>query len=70
MKDYTDSEGQTFEDIDNHIQQFPWYIHKFYNSHIPIGEGTIKAHIFLDAWHSYCMESRIFRILRFFGLRS
>jgi len=63
MKDYTDSEGQTFEDIDNYIQQLPIYP-------IPIGEGTIKAHIFLDAWHNYCMESRIFRILRFFGLRS
>ncbi len=63
MKDYTDSEGQTFEDIDNYIQQLPIYP-------IPIGKGAIKVYIFLDAWHNYCMESRIFRILRFFGLRS
>jgi len=33
------------------------------------GEGGIKAQIILDAWHNYCMESRLFRLLRFFGLR-
>jgi hypothetical protein len=42
---------------------------KDYMQSTTIGERVIKAQIFLDAWHSYCMESRIFRILRFFGLR-
>ena len=30
---------------------------------------TVKAELILNSWHQYCMESRIFRILRFFGLR-
>jgi len=34
-----------------------------------IGESQIKAHVVLSAWHNYCMTSKIFRILRFFGLR-
>ena len=32
-------------------------------------EGAMKAQVFLRAWHNNCMKSRIFRILRFFGLR-
>jgi hypothetical protein len=35
----------------------------------PIGENTIKANIILEAWLSYCRESRIYRILEYFGLR-
>ena len=35
-----------------------------------IGEPAIKTHIILSAWHNYCMTSRIFRILRFFGFRN
>ena len=33
------------------------------------GEAGIKAELVLNAWHRYCMTSRTFRILRFFGLR-
>ena len=35
----------------------------------PNGENIIKADIILNAWLSYCRESRIYRILEFFGLR-
>jgi len=35
----------------------------------PIGENTIKANIILGAWLNYCRESRIYRILEYFGLR-
>ena len=35
-----------------------------------IGEGAIKAERVLNAWHRYCMQSRLFRLLRFFGLRN
>ena len=35
-----------------------------------IGEGAIKAERILNAWHQYCMESRLFRLLRFFGIRN
>ena len=34
------------------------------------GEAQIKAQMVLNAWHNYCMQSRVFRILRFFGLRN
>jgi|TARA_R110000744_G_scaffold87443_5_gene170699 hypothetical protein len=33
------------------------------------GEAGIKAELILNAWHNYCMQSRVYRILRFFGLR-
>ena len=35
----------------------------------PNGENIIKADIILSAWLKYCRESRIYRILEFFGLR-
>ena len=33
------------------------------------GESGIKAEVVLNAWHNYCMTSRIFRILVMFRLR-
>ena len=33
------------------------------------GEAGIKAELILNAWHNYCMQSKVYRILRFFGLR-
>tara|TARA_E500000331_G_C17021723_1_gene611097 strand:+ start:67 stop:210 length:144 start_codon:yes stop_codon:yes gene_type:complete len=33
------------------------------------GDGAIKAKIVLSAWKNYCRESRIYRILEWFGLR-
>jgi glucose-6-phosphate 1-dehydrogenase len=35
----------------------------------PIGENIIKADAILGAWHKYCRESRIYRLLEFLGLR-
>ena len=35
----------------------------------PIGENIIKADVILSAWLNYCKESRIYRLLEFFGLR-
>ena len=35
----------------------------------PIGENIFKADAILSAWQKYCRESRIYRILEFFGLR-
>ena len=32
-------------------------------------ENVIKAEIVLNAWLNYCRESRIYRILEWFGLR-
>jgi hypothetical protein len=42
---------------------------KINDSKRPIGENIIKAEVILSAWLSYCRESRIYRILEFFGLR-
>ena len=43
------------------------------NSEFPMknkkGEAQIKAEAITNAWLNYCMQSRIFRILRYFGLR-
>ena len=39
------------------------------NNFRPIGENIIKADAVLSAWKNYCRESRIYRILEFFGLR-
>ena len=36
----------------------------------PNGENIIKTDVILGAWHSYCMESRLFRIMRQLGLRN
>ena len=33
------------------------------------GNGQIKGEVTVNAWLNYCMESRIFRILRYFGLK-
>ena len=33
------------------------------------GNGQIKAEVCISAWLNYCMESRVFRILSYFGLR-
>ena len=33
------------------------------------GNGQIKGEACISAWLKYCMESRLFRILRYFGLR-
>lgn len=35
----------------------------------PIGENIIKAEVILSAWLKYCRQSRVYRILEFFGLR-
>jgi len=35
----------------------------------PSGENIIKTEIILNAWLRYCRESRIYRILEWFGLR-
>jgi hypothetical protein len=35
----------------------------------PVGENIIKADAILSAWLKYCRESRLYRILEFFGLR-
>ena len=35
----------------------------------PIGENIIKGDAILSAWQKYCRESRVYRILEFFGLR-
>ena len=43
---------------------------KVKGNHQVIGEGAIKAERILNAWHQYCMESRLFRLLRFFGIRN
>ena len=46
---------------------------KTYKSNIyinrPSGENIIKAEIILNAWLNYCRESRIYRILEWFGFR-
>ena len=42
------------------------YVDKQYR---PIGENVIKTEMILSAWLSYRRESRIYRILEFFGLR-
>lgn len=39
------------------------------NRPLPIGEGAIKAESVLNAWLSYCRQSRLYRIFEFFGLR-
>ena len=33
------------------------------------GRRVTKAQVILNAWHNYCMQSRIFRILVKLGLR-
>lgn len=35
----------------------------------PTGENIIKTDAILNAWKVYCRESRIYRILEFFGFR-
>ena len=39
------------------------YVDKQYK---PTSENIIKADVILNAWLSYCRESRIYRILEFF----
>ena len=34
------------------------------------GEGLIRGEIILNAWHNYCMESKLFRIMRMLKLRN
>ena len=33
------------------------------------GEGLIKAETILASWLKYCRESKLYRILEFFGLK-
>ena len=35
----------------------------------PTGENVIKAELILNAWLNNCRQSRIYRILEWFGLR-
>ena len=35
----------------------------------PHGENVIKADVILSAWLNYCRQSRLYRLLEWFGLR-
>ena len=56
--------------MDNNTYKYLWDDGKFIDRQgRPIGENIIKADVILSAWLNYCKESRIYRLLEFFGLR-
>ena len=63
-----DIDGEVVETYQRH-DDVPISLFELATAIRPIGEDIIKADAILSAWLNYCRESRIYRILEFFGLR-